>query len=602
MCNRSFFTAFSLVGVMIAALSGCGGGGSSGSSSFVSSSSVASSNLSSNSSSSSSSSAAAQGSASIKITDGPDSDFDHVWVTVKSISFHTDANAVWSKADATWQSFTLPTPITVDLTKLTNGALVDLLSGMALPIGTYRQVRLFLASVDDPLSDSALSIKDTETTPLALQWNDQVEYTDSNGTIIEAPLEIAYPTQGIALNGTFNITANSTLNIAVDFDLEHDVVPFKHGTMTGFTLKPNLHYYDLNQTGAITGQIDTSKLCAVDSHEKPTSKTNCAYDVVVKAELLTADGKRHYDARATRVDQATGKFALYPLLLKDSSNNPLTYDIVIRGRQMDSMIITGVTPVSGTTPSTNPTILQTNPLAIVVNSNEYLTQFSSALSPLTSGIAIFQQTVTSTGMPYEIRWANTDPFTGKLMSKIWLENGSLQVAAFNNSADMNFIPTIPVEGTNDSYTVATNEIAYYDFANALTPVTSSTSNFVPPTPTLSAGIENGTVNVNLTLANISGAYDSGFVVLSRFANIVTTQDISNNLASGGAIVLNNIPSGSSGSPVPGAYYYGYIRVWNSAHPFKTRKLIPIAQMIDLRKTNSATVTATLDGNSPPTGL
>lgn len=601
MHNLFSFPKLTFFAVIISTLSGCGGSSDGGTSTTISSPSSSSSVLSSDSSSSSSS-AVAMGNASIQITDGPDSDFDHVWVTIKAISFHTDADAVWSKTDATWHKTTLPTPVTIDLTQLNNGALSNVLSTMALPVGTYKQIRLFFSGADDALTTSALAINDNESTPQALQWNDQVEYTDSNDNVIESPLEIAYPTQGIQLKGNFEIAANSTLNLAVDFDLEHDVVPFKHGTLTGFTLKPNLHYYDLSHTGAITGKVDTTKLCPIDGRGKPTTKANCAFDLIVKAELISADGKRHYDARATSVNPQTGKFTLYPLQIADINGTALTYDIMVRGRQMDSMIITGITPTAGTTPSTNPTSLQASNLPITVNTSEYRAQFSSALNPLTSGVAIFQQTITSGGLPYEIRWANTDPFTGKLMDKMWLENGPVQVAAYSNGADMTFTPTIPVEGTNGSYLVGTNEIAYYDFVNSLNIVTSSTNTFLPPVPTLSSGIENGSVTLNLTLANISGTYDSGYLVLSRFANIITTQDISANLTSGSSIVLNNIPAGSATNKVPGAYYYGYVVVWSSAHPFKTRKLIPIAQFIDLRSSNAATVTVTLDANNLVEGL
>jgi hypothetical protein len=47
-----------------------------------------------------------------------------------------------------------------------------------------------------------------------------------------------------------------------------------------------------------------------------------------------------------------------------------------------------------------------------------------------------------------------------------------------------------------------------------------------------------------------------------------------------------LPAGTTGAPVPGAYYYGYLRVWNSAQPMLTRKVIPINSMIDLRSTNT----------------
>ncbi|HET8708471.1 MAG TPA: DUF4382 domain-containing protein, partial [Pseudomonadales bacterium] len=277
-----------ILATLIASLVGCGGGG--GGSSSPSSS---------------------DGSISFQVTDGPGSDFDHVWVTIKAIAIHADDNA--AKSDSNWYTSTLPSPVTIDLAQLNNGALSSVLSTISLPAGTYRQIRFYLAGADESLTDSALAIKDTETPAQALQWNDQVEYTDSSGNILESPLEIAYPSQGIQFNGTFTVTAGNTLKLAVDFDLDHDVVPFNHGAVNGFTLRPNLRYFDLAQAGAIVGQVDPASLCPVDGRGVPTTNANCTFDLVVKAELLGSAGLRHYDARATMVNPQTGKFILYPL-------------------------------------------------------------------------------------------------------------------------------------------------------------------------------------------------------------------------------------------------------------------------------------------------
>src|SRR5512143_781875 len=126
--------AFLLAGL----LAGCGGGGSS---------------------------TPATGTVNVALTDGPGDDYDHVWVTVKAISFHTDPNAVWSSTDATWQTTTLPAPVTLDLANLTNGALNQVFAGMKLPAGTYRQIRIFLAGFNDAPTASAVAA--------ALAYNDQ---------------------------------------------------------------------------------------------------------------------------------------------------------------------------------------------------------------------------------------------------------------------------------------------------------------------------------------------------------------------------------------------------------------------------------------------
>ncbi len=232
----------------------------------------------------------------MSLTDGPGDDYDHVWITVKAISFHTNPNQVWSSSDASWQTTILPAPVTLDLASLTNGGLDPVFAGMHLPVGSYKQIRLFLAGDGDPLTASAQNVS-----PTALQYNDQVDYTDANGTVHHVPLEIAYPVQGIQLLGTFNVATGSTLNLAVDFDLEHDLVRFIHGTGANeeyyFTMKPNLRYFDLDQSGAIAGYVDPSSLCTTTTGVQST----CAYNMIVKAEILSADQSRHVDTRATTV-------------------------------------------------------------------------------------------------------------------------------------------------------------------------------------------------------------------------------------------------------------------------------------------------------------
>ncbi len=188
------------------------------------------------------------GTANVQLTDGPGDEFQHVWVSVRAIAFHSSADQVWSAADATWITTTLPAPVTIDLTTLNNGVLDGtLFAGLNLPAGTYRQIRFFFDGAEAPLDASALATMDSN--GAALQWNDQVEYLNGTATPQESPLEIAFPTQGIQLLGTFNVVAGATLNLAVDFDLEHIIVPFDHDGQTYFTMRPNLAYFDMSQVG-----------------------------------------------------------------------------------------------------------------------------------------------------------------------------------------------------------------------------------------------------------------------------------------------------------------------------------------------------------------
>jgi len=554
----------------------------------------------------------AVGTVNMFVTDGPSDTFQHVWVTVTAISFHTDPNAVWSSSDATWQTVTLAAPQTIDLAMLNNGALNNVFAGLSLPAGTYQQVRFLFASDEDPLSSSAQAINDNQASPIPLQWNDQVEYLNSSGVVSEAPLEIANPVQGIKLLGTFNVVAGTPLNVATDFDLDRIIVPFRHGNINSFTIKPDLRYFNLNNSGAITGNVGTG-LCPTPITSAPAA--NCAFNLIVHAEA--SNGTRYEDVRSTTVD-SNGNFTLAPLAINDGNGNPISYDIVVRGRQMQTLVITGVPSAgtytfdstSNTETVTGGTALQvsTSPLPVTIE-NEYATNLATALNPLTSGQAVFQQTLTSGGLPHEIRWAATNPFTGMIdrsffapwNQEFFMANAGLSVAAFN-TAGLSFAPVTPVEGPGD-YSVITNEHVYYNFgtaaslisvltayptANALTPTT-----FAENSPTLASNIVSGTVTGTVDFgvlptradnATVSGAD----VVIARDGAIISTTPIpGSDVTANGTYnyTFTGIGAGSSTTPVPGAYYYTYVRLYFSDGSHKS---YPMSGYADLRTTNSAT--------------
>lgn len=583
--NAKRFALYGSLVAAMAALAACGGGGGGGGSSTP---------------------ATPTGTVNVQVTDGPGDEFQHVWVTVTAISFHTDPNAVWSASDATWQTTTLPAPVTLDLTTLNNGALNQLFAGLSLPVGSYRQIRFFFDGADAGLDASALATRDSNGT--TLQWNDQVEFLDGrNGwAITEAPLEIAYPKQGIQLNGTFNVTAGSTLDLAVDFDLEHIIVPFNHGGLTDFTMRPTLAYYDMSQVGAISGTVNPAQLCQSAAAQTAASP-NCAFNLIVKAELLAADGSRHYVARETAVNPVDGSFTLYPLATKDINGNPISaYDIVIRGREMETMLVTGVPVTAGAHPggtgAAAPTSLQSTAIVLTPNNAEYTAQLATPLTPLSSGYAIFQQTLPGAGaVPYEVRWRNTDPFTGLFRNPIPLQgaSSSLHLAGFNGGNTLPFSAVTPQEGAG-AFTVADNEIAYYTLSagTVMPPLAAGAAQtFAPGVPSLRSGVQSGAVDVNLSFSGISADNQCEFV-LARFAAIIDTFDCSSLLSNSTPAVfsLSGVPAGASGAAVPGAYYYAYVRLWNSAAPKLSRKVVPLNGAIDLRATGSATVNGTVIGN------
>lgn len=534
-----------------------------------------------------SSSSATNGTMDMAVTDAPSNSFNHVWVTLSGIAFHTDANATWGASTPGWVSFNLPTPVTIDLAALNNGIMNNaIFSQLSLPAGTYKQIRFFFLSDTDTLSSSAQALFDNETSPQPLQWNDQVEYTNAQGQVSESPLEIPYPVQGIQLQGSFTVTPGSPLNLATDFNLDKIIVPFRSGQTQSFTMKPDLAYFDLSQSGGITGTVDSSALC---SGSVPAS--SCAFNLFVHAEQISADGSRYRDIRSTRVDPKTGQFTLAPLPKTDSSGNPVSYDVVVRGRQMQTLMVTGV-PAAGAYSGvalTGATQISSTPLPITIES-EYAAQMGAPLAPLTAGNVIFEQTPGSSSLPHEIRWTNTDPLTGELgraglapwNQAFWLVNADPQIAAYNPGG-LSFSATTPVEG-NGAYSAIANESAFYNYGGSVSLNSSNALNFILPSPQIISPVQAGSVSGTIAFAAaLPGNYTEGQIVLARFAHIISAIPI-NFVAYG----TQNYTFTGVGSDVPSAYYYAYVRLdnCNTSAAHCTHKYYPVSGYADLRTSTS----------------
>ena len=223
-----------------------------------------------------------QGVTNVSLTDAP-GDYDNVWVTVGAVWFHTSNTA--APDDSGWVKFPLSTPVTVDLLTLQNGNLSQMFDNMQPPNGTYRQIRVFLVGTDAPLTASAAASK--------LTYNDQVNYQDANDTEQNSPLELVNPSKGIALYGTFTVANGGTLDLALDFNVNRDVLPFFVGNQQDYVLKPRLAYFDLSHVGAITGSVNCANLLAAGGN-------GFAYNLVIKAEMPSSTG--NYDV----VDRETG--------------------------------------------------------------------------------------------------------------------------------------------------------------------------------------------------------------------------------------------------------------------------------------------------------
>ena len=410
-------------------LAGCGGGGGDG---------VSNGN-----------GAPQTGVAKISLTDAPATDLDHVWVTVKEIRFHLDQTCD-NLTDSGWQSYPLPAPVTLDLAALNNGLWDTLWNDIVLPVGNYQQIRLILAGTEDPLAASA--------TAKALSYNNQV--TDGG---IPYPLIIPAAKNGIKLIGTFKVATAAPLHIVVDFDITHDVVETGNGR---YILKPRLKYFVISAqlSAAITGTI-----------KRPDGTPFANYtgvSVIIKAEAPeTITFANTSTARVMAIVRATsvkpdGSFALYPL----PSEPGRTYDLVIRGSGIRTMVLKDVPAEPGTTKDSLSMFGIELRLASQYVAGAQVFNAVTLSEPVFGASVGFYQTLPGPGeIPCLIRFRHVDPLHGTF-ANFSLPNGDVLAGSFNSNGFLqSFVSKVPLEGADSFSAFATAPFFYADGPKLYTP-------------------------------------------------------------------------------------------------------------------------------------
>jgi len=294
------------------------------------------------------SSASGQGTLSVSLTDAPACGFDQVNVTVSKVRVHKNADA--SENDAGWSDIVLSQPARINLLDLTNG-IMQTLGQTTLPAGHYTQIRLVLDG-SDPLANSVLPSGGTEValaTPSALQ-------------------------SGIKLNGQFDVAANSTTDIALDFDACKSVVKRGNG---GYNLKPVISMIPMVTSGAINGYVDPA---VVASKPFVSAQIN---GVIVKGT----------------VPDSSGRFSLAPLVAGN-------YTVVITADARVTDVIDSV-PVSaraGTDISSSAAPIAMQPSAA--------NAVSGIVSPASSQALVSATQTFDTGQKVTVKFVNADVQSG----------------------------------------------------------------------------------------------------------------------------------------------------------------------------------------------
>ncbi|MGH8809778.1 MAG: DUF4382 domain-containing protein, partial [Noviherbaspirillum sp.] len=191
-------------------------------------------------------------------TDAPACGFDQVNVTVSKVRAHQSGTA--NENDAGWSEIALNPARKINLLNLSNGVL-DALGQTTLPAGHYTQIRLVLSpnGGNTPLANSVVPSGGAETalvTPSGIQ-------------------------SGIKLTNEFEVAANSTTDLVLDFDACKSIVTRGNGS---YGLKPVIGVTLGATSGAIVGVVDPA---VVSSNAVVTAQVN---GVVVKSTVPASTG------------------------------------------------------------------------------------------------------------------------------------------------------------------------------------------------------------------------------------------------------------------------------------------------------------------------
>jgi len=585
--------------------------------------------------------------------------YSHVWVTVRDVKFNASATAL--AGAGSWLDFPLSTPATVDLAAVTNGGLAVLGSALKIPTGKYAQMQLLLTDTSAPLASSAqtatllfndqveylnssgaptaaplelvhpeqgillsvsLTIPDNTKAALDALAVGTSAATASTGTNATGLTTTGVPTSGTttlaattcATTTTNTATTGSTITtpvtttsaactgsvptatftVGIDFDAERDLVPFFYSTQPGFLLNPHLVAYDLSTAGTIQGQVDVSKLTTTAA----TASGN--QDIEVSAETLSSDGTRHVVVKSAPV-RTDGTFVLYPLTTDATSagaTTTTTYDLVIHGPLIQTVIIKSVPPSVAAPAAATSAALSTVALASITA--DYLVNVSTA-TPFTSAGALvqFYQTVPVSGeVPYVVAQQPIDPFNHNFAGDAALATGPIAVTIYSGGVTSAITSEPPNEGSG-TYQVAAiapnfNDGALGTKVAAPNPIT-TTAVLVSLAPlTVASGATSDSVTVKTAVA-APGKDNNGELILSQNGAIIAAEPLSTILdQSSGSVTFSHVPGGTSSQTFSTGLYDLSAWVWNSSNPSGTFSRQSSATTVDLRSGTATGATITID--------
>ncbi|HVY81094.1 MAG TPA: DUF4382 domain-containing protein [Steroidobacteraceae bacterium] len=381
----------------------------------------------------------------------------------------------------------------------------------------------------------------------------------------------------------------TTATAAVVLDAGRDLARFVYSNVVGFTLNAQLSGVDLANVGTIRSQLDVSALTFDPNASRP--------DVQITAAAPDSAKTRNVPVLSAPL-RADGTFVLYPFPLEKTS--PTTYDLVVHGPGIQTMIIKSV-PVQPGAP-TSAAAVNLNNAAVNPAAASYAVNLSTASPVAARGARIgFYQTLSGSGeLPYLIEERAVDPVSGVFALEQILPNDVIASGTFSAGATLTLTTSVPTEGTG-AYRIAASAALFGqgDFSGTLTPpasTTTATTTFTAPTLNIPSGATSGTVTANITIASPQ-KYDKGIVLVTHDGAIVQTTALDSLLVpaqASGTLTIGPIPAGAADASFDAGTYSAEVWVWNSSDPTGSFSRQPATDLIDLRAADAATVALTVN--------
>ena len=266
------------------------------------------------------------GTLSLSLTDGPSPAYNAVYVTITEVQVHQPGTNENNQRN--WYSVDMPrTPMTVNLLDLVNGVREDL--GLVdLEAGAYTQMRLIIGTAPESGAINILS----QAHPYA---NYVVDLND-----VYHELKVPSGSQsGFKIVGGFDINANSTTELILDFDANRSVVVA--GNSGQWLLKPTVKVKYPDEDALIEGRVTDSNggvSGALVSAQVFTAAGPLADQVAIQASTVT-DSNGYYelfveDGMYTLVVFSPGHETRSKTVTAPPGNVVITEDIFLASRGM----------------------------------------------------------------------------------------------------------------------------------------------------------------------------------------------------------------------------------------------------------------------------